>query len=191
MLKECRALIIAGGTMQPVSYFKSTKDKQSPSLCLIILKHALCRFQTSSRSCCFLLEWERNASWSFPVVSGPFSNTAALCEVSLLVSLWRTLSLSLCFLESFAEISDEKYNAKFKMILKLCLVDYIYATWRIILCGLDILIRSCTVTLYWRGLGSGMRKHERTKNFFHHTFWENKSKCWEKRRNVENVKLTF
>lgn len=96
VLKECRALIIAGGTMQPVSYFKSTKHKQSPSLCLIILKDALRRFQTSSRSCCFLLEWQRNASWSFPVVSGPFSNTADLCEVSPLVFLWNSLSLSLC-----------------------------------------------------------------------------------------------
>lgn len=29
VLKECRAVIIAGGTMQPVSYFKSTKNEPS------------------------------------------------------------------------------------------------------------------------------------------------------------------
>lgn len=64
--------------MQPVSYFKCTKDKSRCCLCLIILKDVPCRFQTSNKSSSFLLEWERSASLSFPVVSGPFYNTAVL-----------------------------------------------------------------------------------------------------------------
>lgn len=36
------------------------------------LKDVPCRFQTSNKSCCFLLESERNASQSFPAVSGLF-----------------------------------------------------------------------------------------------------------------------
>lgn len=73
--------------MQPASYFKCTKDKQSLCcLCLIILKDVPCRFQTSNKSFSFLLEWERSASLSFPVVSGPYIyNTALLCGVPLFV----------------------------------------------------------------------------------------------------------
>lgn len=33
VLKECRAVIIAGGTMQPVSYLKATKNKPSLLMC--------------------------------------------------------------------------------------------------------------------------------------------------------------
>lgn len=56
VLKEARAVIIAGGTMQPVSYFKSTKDKQSFCCLCLILKDVLCRFQTSNKSYFFPLE---------------------------------------------------------------------------------------------------------------------------------------
>ncbi len=99
VLKECRAVIIAGGTMQPVSYSKSTKNKQS--LCIVkfkILKDVICRFQTSNKSCCSLPEWERGASLSFPVVSGPFYNTAALRAEFLFLCFHNALSLSDVFI---------------------------------------------------------------------------------------------
>lgn len=72
VLKECRAVIIAGGTMQPVSHVGYARTKRLCSWRLTILKDVPCRFQTSNKSCCFLLESERNASQSFPAVSGLF-----------------------------------------------------------------------------------------------------------------------
>lgn len=72
VLKDCRAVIIAGGTMQPVSHFRHARTKRLCRWRLIILKDVPRRFQTSNKSCCFLLESERNASQSFPAVSGLF-----------------------------------------------------------------------------------------------------------------------
>lgn len=103
VLKECRAVIIAGGTMQPVSCLKSQQrwTKNPRVYVFIIPKDVACRFQTSNRSCCSPPEWERSASLSFPVVSGPFYNTQVLILVFFFVM--RALSLSLC--DGFINIS--------------------------------------------------------------------------------------
>lgn len=59
---------------------------------LSTLKDVICRFQTSNKSFCFLLGWERSASLSFPVVSGPFYNTTVLCGAPPFVFLLCTLA---------------------------------------------------------------------------------------------------
>lgn len=42
ILTECRAVVIAGGTMQPVRHYKATHNKKKfLCWCLIILRHVL------------------------------------------------------------------------------------------------------------------------------------------------------
>ena len=73
VLAECRAVIIAGGTMQPVKS-SSLNNTLSPSMSgvpsssnLNVLLAGRCL--TSNRSCCSLRGWWRSASQSSPVVS--------------------------------------------------------------------------------------------------------------------------
>lgn len=132
VLKECRAVIIAGGTMQPVRCFESSRDKQGRhSLCLIILKRGLWRFQTSNKSCCFPQEWERSASQSFRVVSGPFYNIAVLCGVFLLVFfmicplyfLVFLINISVCRFLMYIIINSELRGVNLTQVIDV--VDYI------------------------------------------------------------------
>ena len=64
-------------------FLNPSRDERKALVCMffIIPKDVACRFQTSNRSCCSPPEWERSASLSSPVVSGPFYNTAVLLLV--------------------------------------------------------------------------------------------------------------
>lgn len=112
VLKECRAVIIAGGTMQPVSCLKSQQrwTKNPRVYVFIIPKDVACRFQTSNRSCCSPPEWERSASLSFPAVSGPFYNTQLLLLVFFFFCNARSLSLSVWWIYQYFCVWDFLMN---------------------------------------------------------------------------------
>lgn len=75
VLQECRAVIIAGGTMQPVR--RPASETSLYRVCFPSLTDDACRFQTSNKSCCFPPVCQRSASPSSPAVSGPFLHSAA------------------------------------------------------------------------------------------------------------------
>lgn len=75
--------------MQPVSHVRYARTKRLCRWRLIILKDVPCRFQTSNKSCCFLLESERNASQSFPAVSGLFYHAVlSFCRFTIFMIFW-------------------------------------------------------------------------------------------------------